>query len=929
MTIREKYNILSAQKYDDKLIDRIKILRDQCLLEQNKEYFYLCNLLIIDIYIEKNDLDEVLALISKDIAGIDMITFSQIYLSYLERIIYVYIHKGNFSIAYKYVFEKRQFIDETNRDEINRWYLEMAYVYAEMNQLAKAVDHLQSIINNLPSEEMLSLAYSNLTKLYIDQNMLELARETLNESLKVTKDEEGKIYCHYLFAKISLLEGKFDDALLLYNEILDSSGTNYLNITNDYLELLMKMKKYSDAENFIKRIEKDIDKIDDLNFKKEFYKNKLKLLLITNQILSGINIIDDITNVEQLILKKDVLVLEEAYEDDKNNEVFMRLKTIVERIEHIISLTNIAFSSNNVRDLLMEFSKKIETTIAFDEITYVLFDEILPFFNYGNALNIYNYKKNRLYERTIDYDSIKNTAIELMVNSGNDVILDFSESSLPLVDLFSGQKYSDLEVKYLVGLGANEDDNLFLAVLYRTKHLDITTIENSIILKIITKLLSVKLFNLYVQERNRAINFFNEKIIEDSNLYTIIHKNNRLFLSDNFASALGFKNNLLLFSDYAHKIVKADISKYQETINLKTDFEVNYRVKFTDKVTLVNEKQFYYQSDDFKFSVIRINNMDDELAFNDDDFLEKIEEIKSHVNDLEYKFSLIRFDAKYNNFDELKSVFGIKPYYLSDFTYVIILENEVNQRTLDKYIANLSHLTIVRFPRDLINIDDIIKYSKISLEQGILYFTDDMYQKYLKKVSVNSLVNKMLENPLEIWYLLLHDYRDRPIYEVKCRINGLSNKENVREYLEKDISQKYQLGLFKESLALLNPRINYFFSFNIENIETLLKANNIKNGSNLHFCLYNYSVDITNIIDKLNNHGIKVYLHYALLENINIKDFASLGIEGIVINEGISKELRNDIINIAKAFDLTLYTNYEFNDYDKCIYKTDELIKEL
>ena len=928
MTIREKYNILTTYVRDDKLIDMIKGLRDQCLLEQNKEYLYLCNLLIIDIYIEMNKLDEVLALIAKDINQIDTITFSQIYVSYLERIIYVYINKRNFTVAYKYVFEKRKFIDDKNRDDVNRWYLEMAYIYAEMNQHAKAVDNLKSIIENLPSDELLSLTLANLTKLYIDQNMVKEAKVTLNNALEVTTDEDGKIYCQYLFAKISLLEEKYDEALLIFNEFLENKESQYINITNDYLDLLIKMDKLKEARAFVNKINKSINQSEDLALIKEFNKNKLKLILLEHNIPEGLKVQKYINSLEKTMIKKDSLVFEEAFEDDKNNEVFIRLKKIIEKIEHVISLTDIAFTSNNLRDLLMEFSKKIEMSIAFDDITYVLFDQILPFFNDGKLINIYNYKKNRLYERSVDYDRLKDSAVEVMMTSGNDVVFDFSESSLPLIDVFSGEKYIDLEVKFLVGIGANEDDNLFMTVLYRTKHLDITTIENTIILKIITKLLSSKIYNLYIQERNRAINFFNDKIIDHTNLFTIIHKNDKLALSDNFASLLGFKNNLVSLNDFSKKIVKSDINKYRDAIENKLVEEVSYRLIMNDGLVLITENMYYYENDGFKFSIIKIDNEENDITPNDEEFENKISELKSHVNDLEFKFSLIRLDANINNYDELKSIFGVSPYYLSDGTFVIILENEVNQRTLDKYIANLKSLTIVRYPRDLINIDDIIKYSKISLSQGILYFTDDIYQKYLRKVSINNLVEKMLEKPVELWYLELNSYNNKPSYEVKCNINGLSNKENIRDYLEPQTLYKYESILYK-SLGKVNPKINYYLSFSTQTIEKLLNEGKINNAMNMNFCLFDYNDNIINIITSLNQLGIKVFLHYKLLEQISISDFNQVGIVGIVINEGLQKNVRDNLLAIASAFTLTLITNYEFNDYEKIIYKTEEMKREV
>lgn len=55
----------------------------------------------------------------------------------LERAIYILIQKKNYKSAYRYAFMKSKVIDLDNIDEVNRWYLEMAYIYAELNQKKK------------------------------------------------------------------------------------------------------------------------------------------------------------------------------------------------------------------------------------------------------------------------------------------------------------------------------------------------------------------------------------------------------------------------------------------------------------------------------------------------------------------------------------------------------------------------------------------------------------------------------------------------------------------------------------------------------------------------------------------------------------------------------------------------------------------------
>ena len=190
------------------------------------------------------------------------------------------------------------------------------------------------------------------------------------------------------------------------------------------------------------------------------------------------------------------------------------------------------------------------------------------------------------------------------------------------------------------------------------------------------------------------------------------------------------------------------------------------------------------------------------------------------------------------------------------------------------------------------------------------------------------LVTKILTEPLEIWYLQLNDFRDRPCFEVKCRINGLSNRDNVREYLEEDILFSYERALLANAKNL-NLRINYFFHISATKIIPLINDGLIKSSSNLHFCIYGYNEKLPEQVQALKNLNVKVYLHYQILKEINVLNLAKLRIDGIVINEGLQKETRDEVLLIARSFDLILITNHEFNDYEKCIYKTDELKREL
>ena len=50
--IRNEYQRLSNKEYKFSLIDEVKRLKEACIKEENYEYFYLCDALIVDIYLE-------------------------------------------------------------------------------------------------------------------------------------------------------------------------------------------------------------------------------------------------------------------------------------------------------------------------------------------------------------------------------------------------------------------------------------------------------------------------------------------------------------------------------------------------------------------------------------------------------------------------------------------------------------------------------------------------------------------------------------------------------------------------------------------------------------------------------------------------------------------------------------------------------------
>ena len=220
--LKQMYEALLDQPLAAIEFEKLDQFIKQAKRENNQEYVYNGYMLQLDYFIELGRLDETLESALKILQKMDSEQYPTFYIGLLDRIIYVYIQRKNFKAAYRYVFKKRNHINLDDYAAVNRWYLEMSYVYAELNETSRALLNLQAILENSPTLDMRSLALSNMTKLYIDQNMIEDAKRTLNLCLELVmelNDQEGKLYCDYLLAKIYILEKNYRFAKEIFDDI--------------------------------------------------------------------------------------------------------------------------------------------------------------------------------------------------------------------------------------------------------------------------------------------------------------------------------------------------------------------------------------------------------------------------------------------------------------------------------------------------------------------------------------------------------------------------------------------------------------------------------------------------------------------------------------------------------------------------------------
>ncbi|MFA7435368.1 MAG: tetratricopeptide repeat protein, partial [Bacilli bacterium] len=931
MNIKNVYNELSTKELKLSDFDEILELKNQCKIEMNQEYLYLSDILIIDLYINEGLYDDALTIANKVIHSIDNVVFQRIYVSLLERFIYIFIQKKNFKSAYRYAFMKRNYIDLDNIDEINRWYLEMAYIYAELNQKDKALLNLKAILSNYPDDSLKALTLSNMTKLYIDENQVEEAKKTLNDCISLVYklgDEEGILYCNYLNAKLSILEKNYRHAKHSFQDIFKNLHTvtdDYLAIANEYVSLLIEMDLYDEAYRMCVRYLKNIEKTNNLEIKKDFYTNYLKIHVLKNK-----NIRDDVRGLLQAIevLQKEIdknedNIINESNEDEKKIEIEDQLNKLIQKIEKTLNITLISLENDGIRNALMQYSKQLEEHISFDEATYVIFPiEALEAIsevneNYNKVLT-FNYKKERLYEREISYNALKGSIVEMIISQNHQIMVDFKDSYLDVKDIITGKSYIDAGVKSLIALPLFNRNEVYGCAIYTSNSSSFINNDLMTNLRVATKILEPKLINIYFEENIRTLKMINNNIVNNVNKGVFYYNpENKMFtFSNNLHSFLGIESRKLSLDEFLGFIKKDDlpirdiINKNIETVE---DYVSEYRIIVNDKEYLISESAKPYISRDgvlkFYFGIISVLKdaieIENEIykRYDEEDFHKEFHEISEKSKTLDYKCSFILFRVndieKYKAnvqlrvfdyvYSRIQKDISVKSFYLNNNDVISIIENsdikeiEKNIKSLlsilDKGLINDDQLLyfntkagMVKYPTDTYNIKEIIEYLDIAISSPEVFqpFNEKIRKLYIKKKSITACVNEhIIKNNIELLYSPLLWKAEESGSLIRYNINGLENNENISKYLDDDIYINLQKIIFsKVLLSIKANQINkIYLNMSIKTLEFLLKEkffikDNIDKYRNIVLIMENKNVNINKVKKDLKRYEFRLMLNY-------------------------------------------------------------------
>lgn len=986
MNIREVYDQLVNQELSLKVFHQVVALRNECKTTNNYEYFYLCTLLMIDIYINEGLFDDALTLSNKSFSDLDKTIFQKIYVSVLERLIYIFIQKKNYRRAFIYANEKRLYIDVNNQDEINRWYLENSYIYEALGEKHKALSNLLTILTNNPNDNLKVIVLGNITKLYIDDGDMANALNYLEDTMVLSnrlKDKASQTYCDYLNAKILVKEKKYKFAIKLFKDIfknleeLDDEQINYLN---EFCELLLLTEDYQSVRKYSDTYLKSVEKTADQFLKKNFYKNYLKasMMLLPGSKEEIVKLLNYTDLVEKEITRSHEESILEASEDDKQFELHEKLQKTITSIENTINLVNLAMVKVGERESLLEFSKSLTKIVPFTEALFIIFNranfELLPDLHDNfSSVATFNYKKERLYERDIPYSALDSTIIELLISGNKDIILDFNDTTVPIIEPITKNTYLDLKVKYLFATPLNYDGDLYACAVYTSTIGDITTPEAILTLKIASKLLESKLINLFYQENLQAQKDILQTAmsgLQEGLFYYEVAKQ-RMLLTPELTSFLGMKENVMARNDYFKKIIEADKpihTQIIEKISQKQSYQFSYHLSLQGQRVFVTEhgKPYFSKDGILKFYICSVVREDlkktspkIELAalekrtiptnlFTKTDLEQKIQIEKEKAKDLNYRLTIIGGKFKQSSFiseDIKREIVTImhqitgEDIYLIDSCEFVILSKTYDGRIVDRWLRQINNelfekglepfVLAIKYPKDFAVFTDLLAMIRFMISLQYSELDEFAYKDYLYYKTLNNCIIQQIEkNDIELLYTPIYMEKIKVGYEINANIGGIQVKSDYRKFIDSiNIIALEKLILSK--LRQSNHSLVTFVRIHSDTLHDLIKQNYFSSQNLVvkpYFLIDGTSPFLITDLQYLKQLDFRLYLDYKTFQALTIGEVVHTKIDGLVIEEALSTLEKEQLINLSFSQKYQLITKEPWSDYKNCLYPTDELL---
>ena len=921
------------------LIPEIIDLQEQLKKEKDFKNYYLCSSKIIEIYIANEKLDAALEMALELFSKISLLTYPDIYKSLIDNIIYIYITKQYYQQAHTFCLMKKEYLDVNNKEEVNRWYLELAYINEAIDKTQDALLNLTSIIHNDPTDEIKAVALSNIVKLFIDANNLIEAKAFLINCITLVKeinDESGIRYCEYLNGLILHKENNLKEAKKVFSNLFKGSINSREDLTyiNEYILVLIDNNDIKEAFMLCEKYYKLFEQSDDLHNKSLFYRNCLKIDLVCDNSLkrkkknidNSNALLDKMNQIELLInSNKDIKNLEMKEEElsFQQNNLEKDFYTKLIRSLDDIKQNN---SDLNIRTLLMNYSDSMNLKVLFDEVHFLILNkqksQIIPDIpSNNNNFTTFTYKNKKLYERVIPFNNIIGTFVEKVLMGEDEVIYSLDNSLEEIINPINLSAYNT-NFKYLYAVSMKNNDNVFGLCIYLSNNYNILNSYSQTIMNISTKLIAYSLNDLFIKTNNLIQYNLLETCNKNTNsgifYYNVIE--NSYILSKEAMKILGVNDGNISLDEYLKHINKNDFESYllrKKFIDESNDYEITFH---NDSNKLIKENGYPYFTANEKYYCGRIS----EVVI-DNDVIKEIEKNKLlGLSDLLPRLDLLKKDdlkilavkSNIDLFSKFKSLIDEYIYYINN-TYIIISNKiklheakKIIKKLLNEYENTIS-CTILEYPTSLVRLDDLIGLLDHMLDKsGYQEFTNVVYASYISQTTISNCVDKgVMNNNINISSKPLY-FNNQLIGEyVYPNINGIYKTDSLNV-----ISNSKAFELDKYVLNKLSSSKLYLYKIRTKSLVKLLENELVTHK--IIFDINDFDCDkglndINFILKSLSKTSSKLIISNNYVKMISIDNL----IKYSSVLAGFNEKIDDELFELIKKYndEVYYYCNNGFN----------------
>ena len=959
------YNeLLDNQSLD--IIPDILSLQETLLREKNYRYYYLCNNKIIELFINKGKLDAALETALEMYNKDDITRYEDSYVQLLDQLVYIYITKQYFLRALDICLKKQQFVDVYNTEEVNRWYLEMAYIHDALGEKNEALRKFTSILSNDPTPETKSLTLSNITKLLIDEDDTDSAKDYLDQCILLVNeinDVQGIRYCDYLKSRILRIEKKYKEAKKIFSNMFkdfpkledDGNVDAYFNYLNEYLNLLIDSNAIKEGIELCEKYYNEVEVSFNLQNKLLFYKSCLRLeVILINQTHKKKK---DCFDVNLLLMKINDLEKEigvnkdrkrlEASEEELSFQAKNLEKQIYKKTLNTLKDINFDYTCGNIRAFLISFGESLKNKIPFEEMQIIILnkekDNIIPEFKINQNNDVvfsYQYKNNRLYERELSFENLIDTPIESLLVDGNDIVYNLSYIQNPVLSPINKNDLRD-EYKFLYLSSITKGKNIIGAVIFLSKAFDIINDYSKFVLNITSKQLSFAITSLYNLNNNvlqyNVLKTCNANTNSGIFYYDGKHKN--YYLSEEVLKLIndydGFDDNI---SDelFMKNIIRNDYSKFitkNEKIFKKEPYEIEYHIidpnnsqnfilvheQASPYISLNNEVIYCGTITKIRLSETLIDDINTNRILGEKDFDSFIySHIKDQMTIYAFKFTedkgqddLLIFNLIKDCFAQTKQNdlnFNNKIYYVSGIYYYISFSTSDKEAyKLVKNIVKYCSATYFIYPTNLKRIQEINDLANFILKKtsGYQPFNTDVYASFISIDALNECFNKSLINndvSLKLNKVTISNHFFG--YFMTPFVKGIYNHDSLMTLNEDSLYKLYKYVLINYNMIISNTNnSNNILIMKISN-KALFKLleNKLITDHQIIFDLSD-SYKIDEILSKISTTNCKVIINNEILSNLS---FGVLNKYSKLI-VGFNEKIDDNLVNIFKMFQPNYY----------------------